>query len=71
MFQVICCTKLGSLSYGISEGTISPRATNKRNTIQSVGLNIVTTPSQLLSFQTFAITVVPKIPLLSGDYLVI
>lgn len=34
-------------------------------------LNIITTPSQLLSYQTFAITVVPKIVLLSGDYVVI
>jgi len=39
--------------------------------MQSVSLNILTTPSQLFSFQSFATTITPKIPLLSGDYLVI
>ena len=71
MFQVIYSTKVASISYGISEGKISPKETNRKSTIQSVSLNILTNPSQLFSFQSFAITVVPKIPLISGDYLII
>lgn len=39
--------------------------------MQSVSLNILANPSQLFSFHSFAITVVPKIPLLSGDYLIV
>jgi hypothetical protein len=39
--------------------------------MQSVSLNILANPSQLFSPQSFAITVVPKIPLLSGDYLIV
>lgn len=64
-------SNLGSTSYGMSTSTISPSPTNKLNTIQSVSLNILTTPSQLLSYQTFAITVVPTIALQSGDYVIV
>ena len=39
--------------------------------MQSVSLNILANPSQLFSPQSFAITVVPKIALLSGDYLIV
>ncbi len=55
----------------MSVGSLSPATTNKNNILQSVSLNIITSPSQLFSYQTFGITVVPKILLLSGDYIVI
>lgn len=71
MSQVTFLFYLGSTSYGMSTGTISPSTTNKLNTVQSVSLNILTSPSQLLSYQTFAITVVPTIALQSGDYVIV
>lgn len=55
----------------MSASTFSPASTNKKNTLQSVSLNIITSPSQLFSYQSFAVTVVPKIDLLTGDYVVI
>ncbi len=55
----------------MSVGTFIPKETNKKNTMVSVSLNILTSPSQLLSHQSFAITITPKLVLLSGDYLVV
>ncbi len=52
-------------------GSFNPRENNKKSILQSVSLNILTSPSQLLSAQSFAVTVTPKILLLSGDYLII